>query len=68
LFLGAGLWGIAEIDDVRLRDTGVWSSLPIDLYIDAGVRIDTDFGIFVLTVAIALGRLRCGCSSPPPCC
>jgi outer membrane protein insertion porin family len=58
LFLGAGLWGIAELADVQLRDTGVWRALPIDLYIDAGVRIDTDFGIFELTVANALGRLR----------
>ncbi|HEY5950313.1 MAG TPA: POTRA domain-containing protein, partial [Kofleriaceae bacterium] len=53
-FVGAGLWGLAEVEDVQLRDTGVWSSLPIDLYIDAGVRIDTDFGIFALTVANAL--------------
>ncbi len=58
LFVGAGLWGIAELDDLQLRDTGVWRSLPIDIYIDAGVRIDTDFGIFELTVANALGRLR----------
>ena len=58
LFVGAGLWGLAEIADVQSRDTGVWSALPVDLYIDAGVRIDTDFGIFELTVANALGRLR----------
>jgi hypothetical protein len=58
VFVGAGLWGIAEVEDIQLRDTGVWSSLPIDLYIDAGVRIDTDFGIFELTIANALGRLR----------
>jgi len=58
LFVGAGLWGLAEIADVHVRDTGVWHALPIDLYIDAGVRIDTDFGIFELTVANALGRLR----------
>jgi outer membrane protein assembly factor BamA len=57
-FVGAGLWGLAELTDVQSRDTGVWGSLPIDLYIDAGIRIDTDFGIFELTVANALGRLR----------
>jgi outer membrane protein assembly factor BamA len=57
-FVGAGLWGLAELTDVQSRDTGVWRSLPVDLYIDAGVRVDTDFGIFELTVANALGRLR----------
>jgi hypothetical protein len=57
-FAGMGLWGIAELTDVQVRDTSVWNALPIDLYIDAGVRIDTDFGIFELTVANALGRLR----------
>jgi hypothetical protein len=36
----------------------VWRDLPVDLYIDAGVRVDTDLGIFELTVANALGRLR----------
>lgn len=57
-FVGAGLWGLAEADDLQLRDTGVWNALPIDLYVDAGVRIDTDLGIFELTIANALGRVR----------
>ena len=57
-FVGAGLWGLAQTVDVQLRDTSVWSALPIDLYIDAGVRVDTDLGIFELTFANALGRLR----------
>jgi outer membrane protein insertion porin family len=58
VFVGAGLWGLGEIRDVDARDTSVWSALPLDLYIDAGIRIDTDLGIFELTVANALGRLR----------
>jgi outer membrane protein assembly factor BamA len=58
LFIGAGLWGLAQTDDLRLRDTGVWKSLPVDVYLDAGVRIDTDIGIFELTISNALGRLR----------
>jgi hypothetical protein len=58
VFVGAGVWGIAELADVQLRDTGVWDALPLDLYIDAGLRIDSDFGIFELTIANALGRLR----------
>ena len=58
LFIGGGLWGLAETDDLRVRDRGVWDSLPIDIYVDAGVRIDTEIGIFELTVSNALGRLR----------
>lgn len=57
-FVGTGLWGLAQSPDIQLRDTNVWNALPIDLYIDAGVRIDTDLGIFELTFANALGRLR----------
>lgn len=58
VFIGTGLWGIAQSSDLEIGDTGVWRALPIDLYIDAGVRIDTDLGIFELTIANALGRIR----------
>ena len=58
LFVGAGVWGLAERTDLRVRDTGFLASLPIDLYADAGVRIDTDIGVFELAIANALGRLR----------
>lgn len=58
VFIGAGLWGLAEQPDLRARDTGLAASLPIDLYADAGMRIDTDIGTFELTIANALGRLR----------
>jgi len=36
----------------------VIDALPIDLYADAGIRLDTDIGIFELTLANALGRVR----------
>jgi outer membrane protein insertion porin family len=58
LFVGAGLWGLAETADLRVRDTSLWKSLPVDVYADAGVRLDTDVGIFELTISNALGRLR----------
>ncbi|MCW5806313.1 MAG: BamA/TamA family outer membrane protein [Deltaproteobacteria bacterium] len=58
LFLGAGVWGLAENIDLRARDATTWSSLPIDVYIDAGIRFDTDVGIFEITLANGLGRLR----------
>jgi len=58
VFFGAGLWGLAERAELRARDTGFFASLPIDLYADAGLRLDTDIGVFELTIANALGRLR----------
>jgi outer membrane protein assembly factor BamA len=58
IFFGAGLWGLAERTDLRARDTSLFASLPIDLYADAGLRLDTDIGTFELTIANALGRLR----------
>jgi outer membrane protein assembly factor BamA len=58
VFVGAGLWGLAERTDLRARDTSLFTSLPVDLYLDAGLRLDTDIGTFELTVANALGRLR----------
>lgn len=58
LFVGVGVWGLAENADLRARDASAWNSLPIDLYADVGIRIDTDIGIFELTIANALGRLR----------
>jgi outer membrane protein assembly factor BamA len=57
-FVGAGLWGLAETDNLRVRDASLWQSLPVDIFWDAGVRLDTDVGVFELTIANALGRLR----------
>lgn len=57
LFVGLGLWGLSETASPRTRDTSLWNALPIDLFVDAGLRIDTDIGVFELTVANALGRL-----------
>ena len=50
--------GLAQTSDLVLRDSGLWKSLPIDIYADAGVRIDTDIGVFELTISNALGRVR----------
>jgi hypothetical protein len=52
------VWGLAQTQDYLLRDTSFWRAIPADLYLDAGLRVDTDFGIFELTFANALGRLR----------
>jgi outer membrane protein assembly factor BamA len=56
-FVGGGLWGLADSRDLRLRDTSAWRALPVDLVVDAGLRVDTDIGIFELTISNALGRV-----------
>ncbi len=52
IFVGAGLWSLVTTADVESRD-----SLPIDLLLDAGLRFDTEIGIFELSIANGLGRL-----------
>ncbi len=56
LFVAAGLWGLAEADELRVRDRGLAAALPIDAVIDAGLRLDTELGVFEFTLANALGR------------
>ncbi len=51
-FVGAGLWTLATTANVDPRE-----SPPVDLLLDAGLRLDTEIGIFELSVANALGRL-----------
>jgi hypothetical protein len=43
LFVGVGVWGLSEH--------------PVDLVVDAGLRLDTEIGVFELTVANTLGRV-----------
>jgi hypothetical protein len=56
-FVGGGLWGLASRDDLALRDERLRDSVPIDLVVDAGVRLDTEVGVFELTIANGLGRV-----------
>jgi len=56
-FVAVGLWGLTTADELRVRDRSWWSALPIDAVIDAGLRIDTEIGVFEFTVANALGRV-----------
>ncbi len=58
LYFGIGLWALGEQADLRARDASFANAIPMDLYIDAGIRIDTDIGVFEVTLANALGRLR----------
>lgn len=58
LFVGAGLWGLTRLHRLNARDRGLYRSLPIDLFFDAGLRLDTEIGIFELTLANAFGRVE----------
>ncbi|TMQ17355.1 MAG: hypothetical protein E6J91_10350 [Deltaproteobacteria bacterium] len=58
VFVAAGVWGLAEHAELRARTTGLAAALPIDVFADAGLRIDTDIGVFELAIGNALGRLR----------
>jgi hypothetical protein len=53
LFIGAGLWSLHTTRDLGY-DT---PDFPIDLLLDAGLRLDTEIGIFELSLANALGRV-----------
>jgi outer membrane protein insertion porin family len=57
LFVGAGLWGLLDADDAPAVASSSWRKLPVDMFFDAGIRIDTDVGAFEFTIANALGRL-----------
>jgi outer membrane protein assembly factor BamA len=52
IFVGAGLWTLATTADIDPRD-----SPPIDILLDAGLRLDSEIGIFELSLANGLGRL-----------
>jgi hypothetical protein len=53
LFLGVGLWTLHRTGDVP----GGAPTLPIDLLLDAGLRLDTEIGVFELSLTNALGRV-----------
>jgi outer membrane protein insertion porin family len=56
-FAAFGAFGLASLDDLRFRDNAMGSAVPIDLTADLGLRMDTYIGIFILSVANALGRV-----------
>jgi outer membrane protein insertion porin family len=54
LFVGLGLWTLAERRELA-RSGG--AALPLDILVDAGLRLDTEIGIFELSLANGLGRV-----------
>lgn len=56
-FLDVGLIFLASKEDLRLRDRPLLQSVPIDLTVDAGLRLDTRIGVFLFSVGNGLGRI-----------
>jgi outer membrane protein assembly factor BamA len=58
VFGGAGALALTSLSELQVR-TGPFEArqLPIDLYFDAGLRLDTYVGIFTFSIANFLGRL-----------
>jgi hypothetical protein len=53
-----GLLGLARTEDLRDRPgAAIYPALPIDLYFDAGLRLDTFLGVFHFSIANFIGRL-----------
>jgi hypothetical protein len=52
-FFLLGLYGLADLDDLSVAMPGYQgiARLPIDLTVDAGVRLDTQLGVFQIGVA-----------------
>lgn len=56
-FLNVGLIFLASKDDMTRRDRGLGEAIPVDLSLDAGLRLDTRIGVFRLSIGNALGRI-----------
>ena len=55
-FAAVGLLGMASDGDLSPPGGLTWSTLPIDLTGDVGLRLDTYVGIFTISIANALSR------------
>ena len=56
-FVRAGIFFLGSKDDLRVRDRPLSESIPVDLTIDAGLRLDTRVGIFRVSIGNGLGRI-----------
>lgn len=56
-FVAFGLWSLTTREALGAPDQTPWGAVPIDLLLDAGVRVDTEIGVFEFTIANALGRV-----------
>jgi hypothetical protein len=56
-FINVGLICLTSRDEIKMRDRRLSESIPLDLTLDAGLRLDTQIGIFRFSIGNALGRI-----------
>ena len=56
-FVNAGVLMLTSKEELRVRDQDLSASIPVDLTLNAGLRLDTYIGVFSLTIGNALGRI-----------
>jgi outer membrane protein insertion porin family len=56
-FLNVGVILLTSRDELRIRDRSLAESIPVDLTIDAGLRLDTCIGVFRFSIGNFLGRI-----------
>jgi len=56
-FFNLGLISLTSRDELRVRDRALSESIPVDLTVDAGLRLDTFIGIFRFSIGNFLGRI-----------
>jgi outer membrane protein insertion porin family len=56
-FVNLGVFTLLSKNDFRVRDRSLSESFPVDLTLDAGLRLDTQIGVFRLSIGNALGRI-----------
>ncbi len=56
-FLRVGLIFLTSRDELKMRDRALSEAIPIDLTVDAGLRLDTQIGIFRFSIGNLLGRI-----------
>jgi outer membrane protein assembly factor BamA len=55
LYASFGLLLLMSRQDMRIRDQGLWSAIPLDLTFDLGFRLDTYIGVLTLSFGNSLG-------------
>lgn len=56
-FFNVGVISLTSRRELRLRDSPLDESIPVDLTVDAGLRLDTFIGIFRFSIGNFLGRI-----------
>ena len=56
-FVNAGVLMLTSKEELKVRDEDLSASIPVDLTLNAGLRLDTYIGVFSLSLGNALGRI-----------